>query len=133
MTNQDELEDFVVSFIADYTLGGRGKNELISFLKAYPLASAYLVNEIIEHLENPERLYLDKKTNVGKELEHEAIYQAFTYGPNYFPSFAPNGSLEIDEEWAEQSYDEKLYQIHKIFPKYTRDTIGKIISLHKKQ
>jgi len=62
MTKQDEFEDFVVSFIADYTLGGRGKNELISFLKAYPLASAYLVNEIIEHLENLIQKYSESKT-----------------------------------------------------------------------
>ena len=133
MTNSDEFEDFVASFIAEYTLSGRSKYELIRFLKAYPRATVYLADEIIEHLENPNRLYLDEKTDVAKELEHEAMYVAFTYGPNFFPSLKPDGSLEIDKEWAAQSYDIKIAELVKLFPNYKMGSIKKIISLHKKQ
>ena len=136
MTNSDENEDFkdfVNGFFGEYFISGRDKKQLISFLKAYPNAAEILVAEIIEHLENPKKRYLSKQTNIGKELDHGAIYEVFTHGPNFFPSFKPDGSLENNDEWTQKSYAEKVYQITKLFPKYKRSYIERIISSQNKQ
>jgi hypothetical protein len=57
----------------------------------------------------------------------------FLFGPNYFPPLNGDESLENNNEWTQKSYDEKIYQLTKEFPEYSRSYIEKIVSLKTKQ
>jgi hypothetical protein len=133
MNQTSELEDFVHFFKIRYYEGGRDKEELIRFIKRYPNASALLSAEIIEQLENPSKRFLDGKRNMAKERFDEAIYEAFIFGPNYLPEFNPDGSLVTNTVWGEKSYDDKCYELSKLFPQYTLSTLKKNLSYYKKQ
>ena len=133
MNPANEFEEFVRFFKIEYYEGGRDKEELIRFLKRYPNASLHLCDEIIEHLETPSKRYLDGKKNVGKERIEAAIYEAFIFGPNYFPEFAKDGSLAANAEWNEKSYDIKCYELSKLFPEHTLGTLKKKLSQYKNQ
>lgn len=133
MNQTSELEEFVHFFKIGYYEGGRDREELIRFLKRYPNAAVLISDEIIEHLENPSKRYLDGKKNVVKEQLEKEIYEAFIFGPNYFPVFAPDGSLAANTEWNDKSYDVKCYELSKLFPKYTLGTLKKKLSQYKNQ
>lgn len=133
MNQTSELEEFVHFFKIGYYEGGRDREELIRFLKRYPNAAVLISDEIIEHLENPSKRYLDGKKNVVKEQLEKEIYEAFIFGPNYFPAFAPDGSLAANTEWNDKSYDVKCYELSKLFPKYTLGTLKKKLSQYKNQ
>jgi len=133
MDPSNEFDEFIHFFKIGYYEGGRDKEELIRFLKRYPNGSIHLSAEIIEHLENPSKRYLDGKKNVVKEQLEEEIYEAFIFGPNHFPAFAPDGSLAANTEWNDKSYDVKCYELSKLFPNYTLGTLKKKLSQYKNQ
>lgn len=133
MDPTNEFEEFVHFFKVSYYEAGRDKEELIRFLKRYPNASALLSDEIIEQLENPSKRFLDGKNNVAKEMLDEAIYEAFIFGPNYIPEFNPDGSLVVNTSWNGKSYDDKCYELTKLFPQYTVGTLKKKLSYYKNQ
>lgn len=136
MTKSDEergFEEFIESFYDEYYSNGRDKKHLVSFLKDHPYTAEYLIKDIIEHLENPRKRYLKKRDNLWKAYHHYEITSMFLFGPNYFPPLNGDESLENNNEWTQKSYDEKIYQLAKEFPEYSRSYIEKIISLNKKQ
>jgi len=134
MSNQDEFENFVETWRSEYGAEGADKRELIKFLKAYPDACIYLIDEIIQHLENPSKRYLGKRSDVTLQMLHQKIYGEFIHGPDHIPFYDPDGSAnESNIEWVKKSYDQKLYDLGKLYPNYTRQYLEKIISLNKKQ
>ena len=133
MDPANEFEEFVHFFMISYSEGGRDKEELIRFLKSYPDASVYLSDEIIEHLENPTKRYLDGKKKVVKELIDYELYNTFLFGPDHVIEFLRNGSKGTNTVWSQKSYDEKIYELSKLFPEYTVSTLKKKLSIIKNQ
>ena len=135
MTKSDEERDFeehLTNFYSDYCDNGRDKKYLISFLKECPYAAKILINDIIEHLENPKKRYLQKRIDIEIVQRHNEIIEMFDCG-HHFPFFNADEARKIYDEWTQKSYDEKIYQLTKEFPEYSRSYIEKIISLNKKQ
>lgn len=133
--NDETLQEAVNFWFCEYFAEGRSKKQLISYLRAMPDAAPILIEEIIEHLENPRKQFLGKSNDVYKEILHLEIYEVFKYGPqNIFHDVGD--PIDPDHPaygWSEKSYDAKIYQITNLFPNYKKSYLEKIISLKQNQ
>ena len=123
----EEAPDIDVAFEGfqyDYQSTGRDREVLIWFIEQHPEYLEFVKEDILEHLRNPTKRYLDGKQNYDRESEHQDIYHTFMTGFVF--------SDEPIEGWLDLSYDQKIAEISKRYPNYSVTYIGKIISDQKK-
>ena len=97
----------------DWYYGGRDRNAMIRWLKGNPQhVLEHHVDDLIQHLQNPTRRYLDGKQDPLREFENSVMYEEFI-------------------ELSGMAYDEKISFIAKKYPHYKPNQIGKIISEQK--
>ena len=86
---------------------------MIRWLKSNPQhVLEHNVDDLIKHLQNPTRWYLDGKQDLLGEFENSVMYEEFT-------------------ELSDVAYDEKISIIAKKFPHYKLIQIVKIITKQK--
>ena len=86
---------------------------MIHWLKGKPQhAIEHHLDDLIQHLQNPTRRYLDGRQDPLREFENSVMYEEFT-------------------ELSDIGYDEKISLIAKKYPHYKPNQIGKIISEQK--
>ena len=92
-----------------------------------------MIDEIVEHLENPRKQYLGEYNNIGKMLRDEDIVRIFQHGP--LPEIADTNTRPRQPtiNWGDKSYDEKIAIIAEKYPTIKRTYLEKIISSSKKQ
>lgn len=122
MNDDETLKEAVHSWFAEYFAEGRSKKQLVSYLRDMPDAAPILVDEIIEHLENPRKKFLGKPTDINIELRDQEILSIFEHGPN--AHFGPDPAAG----WKGKSYDEKIAEIAKLYPELKRSYLYKLIS-----
>lgn len=97
----------------DWYYGGRDRNAMIRWLKGNPIhVLEHHVDDLIQHLQNPTRRYLDGKKDPLQEFEKSVIYEDFT-------------------EFTDMQYDEKISILAEKYPHYKLGHIGKIIAEQK--
>ena len=133
MNDNETYEEAFQFFFAEYFIEGRNKKRLIKLLRAWPDAAPLMIDEIVEHLENPRKQYLGKYNNVGKMLRDEDIVRIFQHGPLFGSADTNNRPDQPALNWGEKSYDEKIAIIAESYPRIKRTYLEKIISSSKKQ
>ena len=130
MSDDETFEEAVHSWFAEYFAEGRSKQQLIRYLRDMPDAAPIIIDEIIEHLENPRKKFLGKTTNINIELRDQEILSIFASGPNSdFPLLDKRVYPEHPAaEWKDKSYDEKIAEIAKIYPELKRSYLSKLVS-----
>lgn len=130
MNDDETLKEAVHSWFAEYFAEGRSKKQLISYLRGMPEAAHILIDEIIEHLENPRKEFLGKPTDINIELRDQEILSIFEHGP--VGEFPLEDKRVYDEHpatgWKHKSYDEKIAEIAKLYPELKRSYLYKLIS-----
>ena len=108
MNDDETYEEAFQFFFAEYFIEGRNKKQLIKLLRAWPDAAPLMIDEIVEHLENPRNQYLGEYNNIGKMLRDEDIVRIFQHGP--LPEIADtnNRPRQPAINWGDKSYDEKI-------------------------
>ena len=97
----------------DWYYGGRDRNAMIRWLKGNPHhVLEHHVDDLIQHLQNPTRRYLDGKQDPLQEFEKSVMYEDFT-------------------EFTNMQYREKISILAEKYPHYKPDQIGKIITQQK--
>ena len=122
MNDEETLKEAVHCWFAEYFAEGRSKKQLINYLRGMPEAAHILIDEIIEHMENPRKEFLGKPTDINIELRDQEILSIFEHGPN--ADFAPAPAAG----WKGKSYDEKIAEIAKLYPELKRSYLYKLIS-----
>lgn len=133
MNDDETYEEAFQFFYAEYVAEGRNKKSLIRLLRAWPDAAPLIIDEIIEHLENPRKKYLGEYDNIGKMLRDEDILRTFQHGPPPESMHATTSPEDPTMDWSDRSYDEKIAVISKRYPKIKRTYLERLISLTKKQ
>ena len=122
MNDFETLEDAVHFWFAEYFAEGRSKKQLISYLRDMPDAAPLLIDEIIEHLENPRKEFLGKPKDINIDLRDHEILSMFENGPDAV--FGPDPATG----WKDKSYDDKIAEIAKLYPELKRSYLYKLIS-----
>ena len=133
MNDDETYEEAFQFFFAEYFIEGRNKKHFIKLLRAWPDAAPLMIDEIVEHLENPRKQYLGEYNNIGKMLRDEDIVRIFQHGP--LPEIADTNTRPRQPtiNWGDKSYDEKIAIIAEKYPTIKRTYLEKIISSSKKQ
>ena len=133
MNDDETYEEAFQFFFSEYFIEGRNKKHLIKLLRAWPDAAPLMIDEIVEHLENPRKQYLGEYNNIGKMLRDEDIVRIFQNGPPPENTETNNRPSQTAINWGDKSYDEKVAIIAERYPTIKRTYLEKIISSLRKQ
>ena len=120
-TQEDQDLNEMLSWAEEWEMLGNRRDTLIKWLRARPQDAPILTKLIIEFLESSPKVKLTKGTIPFRRELNDDITRIFHTGE--FDAFS--GS---QENWHELTYQQKIYEIHKRFPNFTENNLGKIIS-----
>ena len=135
MSDEETFEENFQFFFSEYFAEGRDKKQLIRMLRGWPEASPLIIEEIIQHLENPNKRYLGKRSDFNVERRNAEILSMFEHGPlGEFPLVDTSKYPEHPATgWQDKSYDEKIAEIAKKYPNIKISYLYKLISLLQNQ
>ena len=131
-TFEEAEEDACMSWWTDWNYTGQDRELLIRWLKERPQDAEFMAEDIIRHLENPNKRYLDGKSDAFKEMMFERIYRWFETGSSDHEDFDEVELQKSKSEWNELTYKQKIFRIHEAYNEFSESQIGKIISDQKK-
>ena len=127
-----KIDVFAREVEQEYLNRGCSRDFLRDALRLQPILATHFVKHILEHFDQPHRKYLTGKRNPYRNAADAGIKDYFHFGPlgkKFF--YKQDGKLNKDLEaslhsWRHKSYDEKLYEIERRYPAYTRAMLEKL-------
>lgn len=131
-TFEEAEEEACMMWWTDWNYTGQDREVLIRWLKERPQDAEFMAEDIIRHLENPKKRYLEGKSDEFKEVGFKEIYKWFETGSHFHEALEENELQKSKSEWNKLSYKQKIFKIHEVYNQFSESQIGKIISDQKK-